>query len=101
MFTDAFSRMALLLLENNKCLVYVPDSPLPEALMEPEIEEEDNEGASVEDTAPSGHLGERGIKREREEDPSQNEERKRMGVWSKGMQLPVTKKKVPQQQHKF
>lgn len=95
--------MALLLLENNKCLVYVPDSPLPEALMEPEIEDEGHEGGLADETASSAHFGEaeRGIKREREEDPSQNEERKRMGVWSKGMQLPVVKKKVPQQQYKF
>eukprot|EP01126_Amoeba_proteus_P032545 TRINITY_DN3171_c0_g1_i6.p1 TRINITY_DN3171_c0_g1~~TRINITY_DN3171_c0_g1_i6.p1 ORF type:complete len:112 (-),score=13.72 TRINITY_DN3171_c0_g1_i6:55-390(-) len=40
---NAFSRMAIILLENKKVMVYMPDSTLPESILDPSNDEDENE----------------------------------------------------------
>eukprot|EP01127_Copromyxa_protea_P001242 TRINITY_DN11283_c0_g1_i1.p1 TRINITY_DN11283_c0_g1~~TRINITY_DN11283_c0_g1_i1.p1 ORF type:complete len:302 (+),score=58.87 TRINITY_DN11283_c0_g1_i1:11-916(+) len=87
---NAFSRMAIILLENNKAMVYVPDCPLPEALLEPEeeVEETDEIVADYGDEKADQFQYK---KREREE--VKKEEPAPMGVWARGLQLNANKRK--------
>lgn len=81
--------MAIILLENNKTLVYVPDCPLPDDLMEPEEELPEEEIEEEETTKGinnySSYQQQRGVKRER--DVPQEPEKEKTGIWAKGLEL--------------
>lgn len=77
--------MAIILLDNNKSFVYVPDCSLPEELFDPAkevIEDEIKEESYLPKQNQYGC-----VKREREESPENVDREKPAGVWAKGIGL--------------